>query len=81
VQIDSNTTDLFLEVTSSDNLGSCKEVMDALVCGMCELGLGVRRDKMEIEQVRVVDPSGQLLVLYPSRTDLTDTQFEVIRPQ
>ena len=55
--------------------------MDTLVCGMCDLGLGVRRDKMEVEQVRVVDPSGQLLVLYPSRTDLTDTQFDVIRPQ
>ena len=54
--------------------------MDSLVCGMCEQGLAVRGNKMEVEQVKVVDPSGQLLVLYPSRTDLTDTPFEIIRP-
>lgn len=80
-KIDSDTTDLFLEVTSAESLGSCKQVMDALVCGMCERGLGMHSGRMQVEQVKVVDPTGQLLVLYPSRTDLTDTEFEISRPQ
>lgn len=67
-------------MTSADSLASCKQVMDALVCGMCEMGLGVRKDMMSVEQVKVVSDTGQLLVLYPSRTDLTDTVFDVLRP-
>lgn len=80
-QIDSDTTDLFLEVSSRESLGSCKQVMEALVCGMCEAGVGVRGDRMQLEQVRVLDETGHVLVLFPSRTDLTDTSFEVVRPQ
>ena len=81
LQIGPNTTDLFLEVTSSDSLGACKQVMDGLVCAMCEAGVGVRDDRLTVEQVKVVDERGQVLVLYPSRTDLQDTVFEVSRPQ
>ncbi len=81
LQINSETTDLFLEVTSAESLGSCKAVMESLVCGMCEKGVGVRQGRMVLEQVRVVDESGQLLVLYPSRTDLTGTNFDILRPQ
>ncbi len=79
-QIESSTSDLFLEVTSSDSLASCKLVMDSLICGMREKGLGVTDEVMAVEQVKVVDENGQLLVLYPSRTDLTDTSFVIIRP-
>lgn len=83
VQIDSTTTDLFLEVTSAETLGACKQVMDSLVLGMCKRGLGVGSTNkvMVVEQVKVVDESGQLLVLYPSRTDLIGSPFEIIRPQ
>ena len=80
-QIDSDTVNLFLEVSSSESLGVCKMVMDALVCGMCEKGLGVMEGVMRVEQVRVVDEANQLLVLYPSRTDLIDTAFVILRPQ
>ena len=59
----------------------CKQVMESLVCGMCEHNVGVRQGRLVLEQVRVVDESGQLLVLYPSRTDFTDINFDVIRPQ
>jgi len=31
--------------------------------------------------VRVLDDSDKLLVLYPSRTDLIGTAFEILRPQ
>lgn len=81
LQIDSDTVNLFLEVSSSESLAVCKRVMDSLVCGMCEKGLGVVEEVLGVEQVRVVDESGQLLVLYPSRTDLLDTPFEILRPQ
>lgn len=72
---------MFLEVSSSESLGACKSVMDALVCGMCDKGLGVVDRVMRVEQVRVVDEANQLLVLYPSRTDLLDTSFTILRPQ
>ena len=81
LQIDSDTVNLFVEVSSSENLAICKSVMDALVCGMCEKGLGVVDSVLGVEQVKVLDESDMLLVLYPSRTDLLDSQYEVLRPQ
>ena len=70
-------------MTSSTNLATCKSVMDSLVCGMCESGVGMSREGvMFVEQVKVMEQSDrQLLVLYPSRTDLTDcTTINVARP-
>lgn len=68
-------------MTSGESLGSCKKVMDTLVCGMCERGLGVNRNlRMSVEQVKVLDEAGQVLVLYPSRTDLTESTLEIVRP-
>lgn len=65
-----------MEVTSSESLAMAKTVMDALVTGVVVMSEGVK-----VEQVRVVDKTGQLLVLYPSRTDLvTSTDIEVVRP-
>lgn len=74
--------DLFLEVTSSDTLATCKGVMNALIYALCEAGVGVRDDiVLCVEQVRVVEAvDSKLLVLYPSRTDLTDEKFNVVRP-
>ena len=73
---------MFLEVTSSANLATCKSVMDSLVCGMCESGVGVSSDGvMRVEQVKVLDQGKQLLVMYPSRTDLVDcSSISVERP-
>lgn len=83
IQIEATSTDILLEVTSSTNLATCKSVMDSLVSGMCESGVGVSREGvMLVEQVKVVEQNErQLLVLYPSRTDLTDyTTINVARP-
>ena len=50
--------------------------------GMREGGIGVKSDGvMYVEQGRVIDENGQLLVLYPSRTDLTDEKFVVVHPK
>ena len=75
---------MFVEVTSSESLAVAKTVMDALVTGVGvmsgEGGRG-RGGGVTVEQVRVVDEAGQLLVLYPSRTDLlTSTDISVTRP-
>ena len=51
------------------------------MCGMSEKGLGVRDRVLRVEQVKVVDETGQLLVMYPSRTDLLETTSQIIRPQ
>ena len=83
MQVETQTTDLFLEVTSSDTLATCKKVMDALIYALCESGVGVRDDTVLcVEQVRVVEAlDNKLLVLYPSRTDLTsEEKFTVLRP-
>ena len=81
--METQTTDLFLEVTSSDTLATCKSVMDALIYALCESGVGVRGDRVLcVEQVRVVEAGdSHLLVLYPSRTDLTDDKYAVLRPR
>ena len=51
--------------------------MDSLVVGVASVMSGGVR----VEQVRVVDEAGQLLVLYPSRTDLANsTDIRVSRP-
>lgn len=65
-------------MTSAENLATAKSVMDALVVGM--VGCVGSEGVMCVEQVRVVDEAEQLLVLYPSRTDLTATEMEVQRP-
>lgn len=81
--MEAQTTDLFLEVTSSDTLATCKGVMDTLVYALCESGVGVHGDAVLcVEQVRVVEAgdNSRLLVVYPSRTDLTDEKYDVVRP-
>ena len=83
LQVVEDTTELFVEVTSSESLDAAKIAMDALVTGvvvMCEGGRG-GEGGVRVEQVRVVDDVRQLLVLYPSRTDLvTSTDVTVVRP-
>lgn len=81
-KIEPTTSDVLLEVTSTESLASCKSVMDALVVGMCECGVGVSSEGvMVVEQGRVVEAeSGQLLVLYPSKIDLTSDVITVKRP-
>ena len=72
-----------MEVTSSESLAVAKTVMDALVTGVGVMGGEEGRGGVvTVEQVRVVDEAGQLLVLYPSRTDLlTSTAISVTRPE
>ena len=70
-----------MEVTSSESLTTAKTVMDALVTGVVVMSEGGGGGTVEVEQVKVVDEAGQLLVLYPSRTDLlTSTDIAVSRP-
>ncbi len=76
VQIEPTTTDVWLEVTSTLNLATCKAAMDTLVCEMCVSGVGVASDGvMHVEQVKIMEKGStgeKLLVLYPSRTDLVN---------
>lgn len=80
VQVVETTRQLLLEVTSSESLAVAKMVMDAVVTGVGGMKEG-RGEGVQVEQVRVVDEAGQLLVLYPSRTDLVASRdIEVVRP-
>ena len=57
-------------------------VMDTLLEGMvtCECVRERSGGVLCVEQVRVIEEEGQLLVLYPSRTDLTSDNLDVTRP-
>lgn len=80
MQVLETTRELLVEVTSSESLAVAKTVMDALVTGVGTMKDG-RGEGLQVEQARVVDEAGQLLVLYPSRTDLvTSSNVEVVRP-
>ena len=78
--MDVTSCDLLLEVTSVESLAVCKQVMDRLIVGMCEGGLVGSDGVLSVEQGRVVEEGGQLLVLYPSRTDLSTDTINVHRP-
>lgn len=86
LQITLDTKNILVEVTSSVNLKSCKEVLDALIRETAKLQLYAEDDKksseedfkcnMVIQQVRVVDKEGHLRVVYPAHPDL---QFDDLR--
>ncbi|CAL8368958.1 unnamed protein product [Lota lota] len=101
-KISQTTRELFLEVTSSTSLQTCKDVMDALIVKMAELNKITAERKEEtaggsdgegpgppgtqtqttveeeeegglvVQQVRTVDQEGNLKVVYPSKTDLSN---------
>ena len=56
--------------------------MDALIYAMCEAGVATRDNVvLSVEQVRVVEATdSKLLVLYPSRTDLSEGKYDIVRP-
>lgn len=80
IQVCASSRDLLLEVTSGESLAACKSVMDSLIVGMCEAGLVGSDGVLSVEQGRVVEEGGKLLVLYPSRTDLSSGIVDVRRP-
>ncbi|XP_014675925.1 PREDICTED: leucine-rich repeat-containing protein 47-like [Priapulus caudatus] len=101
-KISPETKDIFIEVTSSEDVGSCKKVVDALLLEMlnnfifstaeansnateepsCEESPaedGRHPGSLTVEQVRILDPEGQLKVVYPSRIDLQLEGVSVVR--
>ncbi|XP_078741442.1 leucine-rich repeat-containing protein 47 [Lampetra fluviatilis] len=87
-----DTTEVLVEVTSSQSLASCKLVMDTLITRLAELHHSLQlpgasdetqrvgtKKALEVMQVMVVnDVDGCLRVMYPSRTDLTATNINVV---
>jgi len=74
--------DVFLEVTSPMSLPQCKYVMEELIKNMYQLDMSSVVDDMDgivIEQLRVVDETGELRVIYPSRIDLEFKKIPVER--
>ena len=88
IQITPNTTNVLVEVTSSRSLQACKTALDSLVLEMLHAGVDCVTTEqssvgheIHLEQSRVVDETGTLLVAYPSRPDLAynDDDIEVKR--
>ncbi|XP_069136167.1 leucine-rich repeat-containing protein 47-like [Argopecten irradians] len=90
-KISKETTELFIEVTSSTSLDVCKKAMDELLLKMLEMGCGSSKgdeasagpdsspQRLVVEQVRVLDFDTTMKVVYPSRTDLPFDSVDVIR--
>ncbi|XP_044763873.1 leucine-rich repeat-containing protein 47-like [Coccinella septempunctata] len=70
-----STTDLFLEVTSSESLQICKNVMDNL---LREMVLLFEAD-LKVLQIRTVDEEGTMKNVYPSKTDLNFKDQKLIQ--
>ena len=49
-QISKSTTNIFIEVTSSSDLGTCKKVMDVLIEKMVELGMSKTPTNQDSEE-------------------------------
>ncbi|KAM3957898.1 leucine-rich repeat-containing protein 47 [Aphomia sociella] len=66
---------MLVEVTSHASLGSCKIVMNKLLQECLLLGIGDEDQgdtgfhTLTVQQVKIVDPEGNLKSVYPSRTD------------
>lgn len=75
---------MMVEVTSAQNQGVCRKVMDAFLLEVLKMGVGGSADpeeapadakpspyhKLQIQQLKIVDLEGNVRVVYPSKVDL-----------
>ncbi|XP_026730440.1 leucine-rich repeat-containing protein 47-like [Trichoplusia ni] len=80
------TKSMLVEVTSHTSLGACKTVMNKVLQECLLLGIGPQEPgasyhTLTVQQVKVVDPEGNLKNVYPSRTDCVyeGTNIKVVR--
>lgn len=83
MQINVNTKNILIEVTSSTSQNVCKKVADALLKEMVLASIAVTIDENEtqcltVEQVRIEETDGNLIAVYPSRADLVYEDGAVI---
>ena len=69
-KIDENTKNVLVEVTSGTKLQAAKAAADALLTEMLSAGLGEAPSVLVVEQMKLLDASGNTKVVYPSKTDL-----------
>ena len=69
-KIDENTKNVLVEVTSGTKLQAAKAAADALLLEMLSAGLGEAPTVLVVEQMKLLDASGNTKVVYPSKTDL-----------
>jgi len=69
-KIDENTKSVLVEVTSGTKLQDAKAAADALLLEMLSAGLGEAPSVLVVEQMKLIDATGNTKVVYPSKTDL-----------
>ncbi|KAK6636570.1 hypothetical protein RUM43_010232 [Polyplax serrata] len=73
-QLSVDTKEILVEVTSSGSQGHCKHVLDTLLKEMVQQGIGTVNENdcltLTIEPVKIEEPEGALIAVYPSRVDL-----------
>ncbi|XP_031838607.1 leucine-rich repeat-containing protein 47 [Nomia melanderi] len=84
-----NTETILVEVTSATSYCICRNVLDQFLKEMVTLGFGCSLEQesttnyhtLVVEQIKVVDMDGNMILVYPSRADLNfeDNLISVLR--
>lgn len=74
-----DTKNILIEITSSSSLPGCKQAFDGLVTELVNKRIGMPSLSLSLEQVKVVDPDGNLRSVYPSKVDLQLSGVEIQR--
>lgn len=75
LQISPETTEVFIEVTSSTSMTDCRQTIEDLLKEMLLAGFGNSAEPADhhqllVQQVKSTDAEGNLRAVYPSKTDL-----------
>lgn len=84
-QISTETTKLFIEVTSNTSMKDCMATMEALLLAMVQGGFGATgaaatagANILDLQQVKIVDTEGKLRRVFPAKGDLVFDANELV---
>lgn len=82
-QISTETTKIFIEVTSNTAMKDCMATMKALLLAMVQSGFGAAGaatgvNTLDLRQVKIVDTEGQLRRVFPAKGDLVFDESELV---
>lgn len=85
-QISTETTKIFIEVTSNTSMKDCMATMEALLLAMVQANFGAANAGggatgikiLDLRQVKIVDTEGNLRRVFPAKGDLVFDDSELV---
>lgn len=82
-QISTETTKIFIEVTSNTSMKDCVATMEALLLAMVQASFSTGGDAtgikiLDLRQVKIVDTEGNLRRVFPAKGDLVFDDSELV---